>query len=109
MCEPGQNILMPVDGLIARISLPYKDDLKWQGALIVNSRIEIKMWYFHPIAEIGKEYKIGEVIGVAQDIGEKYEGVTPHIHLRIVKIDPMLLFPETDEKLYEDLLKGGIR
>lgn len=107
-CEPGQSILMPVDGIIARISLPYKDDLKWQGVHIVNSRVEIKMWYFHPTGEIGEEYKAGEVIGVAQNIGEKYEGVMPHIHLRICRIDPLLLFSiETDEELYEDVLREG--
>ena len=104
--SPGQSILMPVDGIITRVSMPYKDDERWLGALIVNPRIEIKMWYFIPNL-LGMELKAGTVIGTAQDIGEKYEGVTPHIHLRICKIDPMLLFPETDEELYEDLLREG--
>ena len=26
MCDPGQDILMPVDGFIARMSMPYKKD-----------------------------------------------------------------------------------
>lgn len=91
----GQDILMPVDGIMIRESLPYSDDLKWRGAHIYNPRIEVKMWYFLPDLElIGKELKAGSIIGVAQNIGEKYEGVTPHLHLRIVKIDPMLLFRE---------------
>ena len=93
ICTPGQDILMPIDGIIARVSLPYKDDERWIGAYIVNPRIEIKMWYFIPNL-LGMELKAGSVIGIAQDIGKKYEGVTPHIHLRIVKIDPMLLFAE---------------
>ena len=104
-CEPGQSILMPVDGILVRESLPYKDDLRWRGVYIFNSRIEIKMWYMCTNYKFGKEYKAGSIIGAAQNIGEKYEGVTPHIHLRIVKCDPMLLFPETDEELYEDVLK----
>lgn len=104
----GQHILMPVDGVIVRESLPSKDDLRWRGIHIVNPRIEIKMWYFVPdMLLIGRNLKVGTVIGKAQDIGEKYEGVTPHIHLRIVRIDPMLLFPETDEELYEDVLREG--
>lgn len=106
MCTPGQDILMPVAGIIARVSMPYKDDERWLGALIVNPRIEIKMWYFVPNL-LGMELKAGSVIGTAQNIGEKYEGVTPHIHLRIVRIDPMLLFPETDEELYGDVLREG--
>lgn len=107
LCEPGQSILMPVDGIIARVSMPYKDDDRWLGSLIVNPRIEIKMWYFVPNL-LGMELKAGSVIGIAQDIGEKYEGVTPHIHLRIVKCDPLLLFNiGTDEELYEDVLREG--
>lgn len=106
MCEPGQDILMPIDGIITRVSMPYRDDKRWLGAYIVNPRIEIKMWYFIPNL-LGMELKAGTVIGTAQDIGEKYEGVTPHIHLRIVRIDPMLLFPRTDEELYEDVLREG--
>ena len=104
ICKPGQSILMPVDGILVRESLPYKDDLRWRGVYIVNPRIEIKMWYFIPGYVIGKERKAGSVIGAAQDIGEKYEGVTPHIHLRICKIDPMLLLSETDEELFENIL-----
>lgn len=96
-CKPGQDILMPVDGIIARVSLPYKDDDRWLGVYIVNPKIEIKMWYFIPNL-LGMELKAGSVIGTAQDIGEKYKGVTPHIHLRICKIDPMLLFTESEDE-----------
>jgi hypothetical protein len=31
------------------------------------------------------------VIGVAQDIGIKYDGVTPHIHFEVVALDPLIL------------------
>jgi hypothetical protein len=105
-CKLGQDILMPVDGIITRVSMPYRDDKRWLGAYIVNPRIEIKMWYFVPIL-LGMELKVGSVIGIAQDIGSKYKGVTPHIHFRICKIDPRLFFPETDEELYEDVLREG--
>lgn len=95
VARKGQDILMPVDGIMIRESLPYSDDLKWRGAHIYNPRIEIKLWYFLPDKElIGMQLKAGSIIGTAQDIGEKYELVTPHIHLRICKIDPLLLFCE---------------
>ncbi len=96
MCEVGQDILMPVNGIITRVSMPYKDDDRWLGAYIVNPRIEIKMWYFIPTL-LGMELKAGTVIGTAQDIGIKYDGVTPHIHFRICKIDPCLLFSVNDD------------
>ncbi len=103
MCNVGQDILMPVDGIITRVSMPYADDDRWLGAYIVNPRIEIKMWYFVPTL-LGMKLKAGTVIGTAQDIGIKYEGVTPHIHFRVCRIDPMLILSETDEELYENIL-----
>ena len=108
-CACGQIILMPVDGIIVRESLPYKNDLFWRGVHIVNPRIEIKMWYLVPFKHvIRSEVKAGTPIGVAQNIGEKYEGVTPHIHLKIIECDPMLLFPETDEEIYKGLLTEAL-
>lgn len=101
-CNRGENVLMPVSGTIVRESLPYKDDLKWRGVHIVNDRIEIKVWYLEPrVGIIGNTYEAGKVIGVAQDIGEKkgYDNVTPHIHLRIVRIDPLLLFTMSEDLL----------
>ena len=93
ICKPNQDILMPVDGIVVRTSLPYKNDPQWQGVYIYNQRIEIKMWYLYPkISLYHKFLKAGTVIGKAQDISQKYEGVTPHIHLRICRVDPCLLF-----------------
>lgn len=71
-CKPGQGILMPFDGIIARKSLPYHNDLRWGGAYIVSKRISVKMWYFLlPNDFIGRRMKAGDVIGYAQNIGEK--------------------------------------
>ena len=94
-CYKGQPVLMPFDGIIVRESLPYKDDLKWRGVYIYNRRLEVKIWYFRLYKNIiGKEVKVETPIGIAQDIGEKYKGVTPHLHFRIINIDPTLLFEE---------------
>jgi len=99
-CVEGQEVLMPFDGVIVRTSLPYKDDLRWRGVHIVSKRIEVKMWYFFPERNKIRTGVIeaGTVIGFAQDIGKKkgYDNVTPHIHIRIVRIDPLLLFDVSD-------------
>lgn len=92
-CWSGQPILMPVSGRIVRPSYPYKYDDNYQGVYIHSNRIDIKMWYMIPFPDrIGSYYEAGVEIGFAQDISKKYSEVTPHIHLRIVKIDPMFLF-----------------
>ena len=92
-CEKGGEVLMPFGGLIKRLSYPYADDLRWKGVQIVGRRIEVKLWYLDPIRLlIGNEVSAGTRIGIAQDIGEKYDDCTPHVHMRIVSIDPLLLF-----------------
>ncbi len=91
--EPGQDVLMPVSGKIVRESYPYGNDSAWKGLYIWNQRIEIKMWYLEPLpGRVGQHFSAGDVIGFAQDISKRYQAVTPHIHLRIVKVDPLLLF-----------------
>jgi len=95
MCEPGQRIYAPISGDIIRPSSPYADDSRYGGLVIANDRITIKLWYFNPSVRVGVYVGAGEVIGIAQDIGLKYYDVTPHVHLRVTKIDPLLLWGET--------------
>lgn len=88
----GQPVYAPHEGIITRESLPYHDDLKWRGVQLVHKRITSKLWYMRPLdGIIGRAVIAGQIIGTLQDIGLKYNGVTPHVHWRIVEIDPELL------------------
>ena len=87
-CEPGQIVKSPMTGIIARRAKPYAHDF-YSGVLIVSKRLSLKMFYLEPNSDlIGKVVKIGDTIGIAQDISKKYPTVTPHIHVEIVKCDP---------------------
>jgi hypothetical protein len=89
ICTPGQDILMPFTGRILRVARPYENDLKYSGIYISGKMMDVKMFYLEPIPDlIGEVVKQGAVIGHAQDIGRKYQGVTPHIHFEIVKCNP---------------------
>lgn len=91
-CKVGQEIRMPVTGQITREARPYVSDPRWRGVYISALRAEMKIFYMLPIPElVGTTVREGEVIGHAQDIGIKYDGVTPHIHLEIVSLDPLIL------------------
>ena len=98
ICEPGQEIYSPVDGKILRIAFPYPSphqaegkDILYAGVLIRASYCELKMFYFEPLKGfLFKDVEMGQVIGKAQDIGKKYKGITPHIHLEITSINPEL-------------------
>jgi hypothetical protein len=61
----------------------------FSGVLIRASYCELKMFYFEPLRGVlFKKVEEGQVIGAAQDISVKYEGITPHIHLEITSINP---------------------
>ncbi len=88
---PGQIVIMPISGLIAREARPYSHS-NYSGVLIRNNHIEIMMFYLELLPNIiGKWLEKGDPVGTAQDISKKYPGITNHIHLTIKQIDPELL------------------
>lgn len=93
-CDPGQRVLMPFTGRVVRVAKPYAGDY-YSGLYLSGKKMDLKMFYIMPdMALVGKVVKEGEVIGYAQDISKKYEGVTPHVHLEIVKCDPEIFLRE---------------
>jgi len=91
ICVPGQGIVSPIDGRVTRIARPYARGT-FSGLVIDGTRIRIKMFYFNPLPDIvGKAVMKGQLIGHAQNIGEVYKDITPHVHLQIDSIDPELL------------------
>jgi len=90
LCDPGQNIVSPIEGKITRIAYPYAKDLRWQGCVIVGTFFTIKMFYFKPFEDLIKQdVQQGQHIGFAQNISKKYsQAMQPHIHLQIDQCDP---------------------
>ena len=92
VCEPGQDVVMPISAEIIRIAKPYANE-KWLGVYCKNSICAFKMFYLIPKdGVIGEWVDEGEIIGIAQDISEKYPGITPHIHFEFESVDPMVFF-----------------
>lgn len=88
VCEPGQDVVSPIRGLVTRRARPYAKGI-YGGLLIQGRYVAVKMFYFKPEKGIiGCFVKQGRKIGVAQDISDKFPGMTPHIHLKIDSIDP---------------------
>jgi len=88
---PGQIVIMPISGLIAREARPYSHS-NYSGVLIRNNHIEVMMFYLELLPSIiGKWLEERDPVGTAQDISKKYPGITNHIHLSIKQIDPELL------------------
>ena len=94
-CVPGQAIRSPISGMIVREARPYAGE-KYSGMLIQGPRIAVKLLYirFGPSIKPGLIVKKGDVIGLAQDISEKYPGITPHVHLEVESMDVSVLTEE---------------
>ena len=91
ICIPGKDVFAPISGRIIREARPYADG-EFSGIVIENTQITIKMFYVLPFRFlIGKKVGVGESVGQAQDIGKKYPGIIPHIHLEVDMIDPAIL------------------
>ena len=94
ICKPGQIVVAPISGRVIRIAKPYAN-APFSGLVIKNKIITIKMFYFNPQVNIvGMSVVQGQNIGLAQDIAAHYpdSGMTPHIHLQVDAVDPLLLF-----------------
>ena len=92
VCIPGQVIVCPIDDAeVIRESIPYANE-EYSGLILANDVITVQMFYLNPYPNIWRsKVKVGDGIGIAQDISEKYEGMTPHIHVSILSIDPDLI------------------
>ena len=94
VCEPGQDIIAPIGGIIARESRPYGEPdwlYRYSGLIMYNELCNITLFYLEPLRFlIGTTVRMGDKIGIAQDISEKYAEMVPHIHLQINSIDPEL-------------------
>ena len=81
---PGQSIVAPHSGIIKRSIIVYPNTQKYKGLEVIGDECISHLYYITPKPGIvGQEVKQGDVIGFTQDISEKYEGITIHIHWQI--------------------------
>ena len=98
LCNIGQEITAPCTGRMSRVVSPYRHG-QFRGVEIQAKRATIKLMYLEPNYKLlGKIVRQGQVIGIAQDITEKYpdSGMLPHIHIEVTNYDPTLLLEGLD-------------
>lgn len=83
VCWPGTPVVAPLMCRVVREARPYADDSRYSGLMLeVFEGLEIKIFYLQPSDNIiGTKVRIVDVIGHAQDLRKKYEGITPHLHV----------------------------
>ena len=102
-CMPNSVVLSATIGMVTKIGFPYspQDEKKKHFRYIeVTTPLgySIRYFYIKPIVNLGEQISVGDPLGVVQDIGTAYGGITPHIHVGVKKdskyINPELYFKE---------------
>lgn len=85
VCDVGDYINSPVNGVVTKIGFPYGDSNKHHIRYIEieNSEYKFRVFYVDPAVAKGETVTTKTVIGVSQELGCFYNGITEHIHLEI--------------------------
>lgn len=89
VCIPGQDVYIPFTAIPIRKKSPCEGyhGILFRGRGIIGTLFYVKI----DDDIINVELKEGDIIGIAEDISQRYKGVLPHVHFQIDKIDPELL------------------
>ncbi len=85
VAEIGAAVRAPISGEVTRIGFAYRGVGGLRSVDIFNAETKLtaRMLYVAPSVEIGDEVVAGEEIGVAQDLSERYPGITNHVHVEL--------------------------
>jgi len=85
----GDTVFAPFSGRVVREARPYKKG-KLSGVLLHGAHCRAKLFYLKPDKGlVGKYVLEGQPIGTVQDLSKRHgPQMQPHIHMRIVSIDP---------------------
>jgi len=91
----GSTILSPVSGVVTKLGYPYADDLSFRYVQITDLEgYKWRIFYIEPSVSIGDKITLVSKIGVVQDLDERYQGITPHVHLEIKSPNNDFINPE---------------
>lgn len=98
---PESIILSGVEGVVSKVGWPYPPSDKEKGhfryvEITTIDDHKVRYLYVEPCVNVGDEISFDQPIGVAQDLTKVYAGITPHIHLGVMKdgeyINPEVYF-----------------
>ena len=99
-CPPESAVLSPIMGAVTKLGYPYGDDLSWRYVEVSVDGERHRVFYVEPLVEVGDWVNRDTVIGKAQDLAQRYPGMTPHIHYEIKLSDDTYRNP--DESVTEE-------
>lgn len=91
----GQPVYAPAAGTVTRHFFAYSDSQRWQGVEIQTpTGWRIKVMYITPGVPAGRQVAVGDYIGDAQPIKERYgAAMLNHIHFEVWRPDGQVTDP----------------
>ncbi|WP_162913285.1 peptidoglycan DD-metalloendopeptidase family protein [Rhodospirillaceae bacterium SYSU D60014] len=87
IAEPAATVVSAVSGTVTKIGYPYGDDLSYRYVEVTTEDgYVVRHFYVSPAdgLKVGDRVEAGRTqIGVSQDLGTRYEGITNHIHIEV--------------------------
>ena len=102
-CVPHSIVLSATIGTVSRVGWPYSPEDPDKGHLryvevITPLGYQVRYMYIDALVSQGDTVSRDQPLGIAQDLTEVYNGITPHIHVEVKKgaeyIDPEIYFGE---------------
>jgi len=83
----GQAVRAPLSGFVTKVGLAYLDDAQLKFVEITNPalRYVARVFYVEPSVVEGQAVRLGEQIGQAHSLQQRYPGITNHVHLEIAR------------------------
>ena len=83
---PGTFIYSDVVGTVTKIGYPYEDNMFYRYVQVLDTEgNQVRYFYLEPAVNVGDEVTPDTILGAAQDLNPRYEGITNHVHLEIKK------------------------
>jgi len=82
-CYPMSLIYPEKEGTVTKIGYPYGDDLSFRYIEIKDANDDYaRYFYVEPTGaiEVGERVYHSTILGHSQKLGERYSGITEHIH-----------------------------
>ena len=86
LCTPGAGILSPCNGTVTKHGYCYNGDFKYRYVEITEQcGLRHRLFYVLPCWQLLDACTVNDVVGIAQDISERYpgKGMKPHVHYEI--------------------------
>ena len=78
---------------MTKLGYTYRDDLSFRYVEISDQGYQFRVFYVDPAVEQGQKVSKHSIIGEAQDLRDRYSGITPHVHFEIKNSDGDFIDP----------------